>query len=144
MRHSIGPTATLASITRDSITNCPDVEPFLGDTRLLGDVLMKQESWKLEFWVRFFEQDPSALARFLRVANAPMQALRDLAKLNHAVNGTPTLIPTALVELIRQRVMLAYFPSADQVVKRATQGSALYAQRCLFKFIEVEEWHARG
>lgn len=144
MSHRIGPVATLASITRDSITNCPDLDPFMGDTRLLGDAHYDQPAWKLEFWVRFFDQDPSSLSRFLRVANAPMQAFRDLAKLEKALTGNPVRIPHELIELLRRRIMLAYFPSADQVVKLATQGSALYAQQCLLKYIEAEEWQMRS
>jgi hypothetical protein len=115
----------------------------MGSVRLLGDLHVEQESWKLEFWVRFFEQDPGTQARFLRIANAPMQAFRDLAKLEKAVSGNPVRIPHEIVELIRKRVMLAYFPSADQVVRQAVRGSALYAKQCLLRFIEEDEWRAR-
>ena len=139
-----GATATLASVVRDSITNCPDVDPFMGDTRLLGDVHLAQESWKHEFWAAFFEPDPAERARFLRVINAPGQAIRDLAKLTYETHGTPTIVPVALTELLRQRVALAYFPSADLVVRRARSGSAAYAKRCLLKYVEESEWRMRS
>ncbi len=144
MNHSAGPTATLASITRDNITNCPDLNPYLGDTRLLGDAHHAEESWKLEFWVRFFEQDPSELSRFDRIVNAPMQAFADLARLQKATTGESSYVPPELIELIRKRVMLAYFPSADVVIRRAKHGAPDYARRCLLRFIELEEWSARG
>lgn len=136
--------ATVGQVVRDSITNCPDVEPFLGDVRLLGDVHLAQESWRHEFWAAWFEPDQGERARFLRVIDAPARAMRDLARLHGERYGTPAVVPLALLELLRQRVALAYFPSADVVVHRARSGSARYAQRCLLKYIEADEWHARG
>jgi hypothetical protein len=143
MSHRVGPTATLAAVVRDTITNCPEHEVFLGDTRLLGDVHLLQEGWKHEFWAAFFEPDESERARFTRVMAAPMEALTDLARLEKARTGVTPTFPGELIELLRSRVALAYFPSADVVVRRAREGSALYAKQCLLKYIEESEWQKR-
>lgn len=135
--------ATLASITRDAITNCPDVEPFMGDVRLLGDVHLNETADHQIFWASFFEPDPAERARFQRVMRAPAQALADLATLHRAVHGTLPPPQRALLELLRRRVALAYFPSADIVVRRAldrSPGAAGYAAHCLTKHIERSEW----
>lgn len=137
-------TQTLARIVRDTITNCPDHEPYLGDTRLLGDVHLVQEAWRHEFWAAWFEPDPSERARFKRVLAAPGEAFRDLARLHRHETGEAAWFPPALGELLRQRLALAYFPSADIVVRRARSGSALYAAQSLTRYIGAEQWRAKS
>jgi hypothetical protein len=136
--------ATVGSVVRDSITNCPEVEPFRHDVRLLGDANEAQSSWRHEFWAAYFEPDPGELARFRRVLAAPGTALRDLARLHKARTGTAPLVPEAVIELLRKRLALAYFPSADVVMRRARSGSALYAQQCLTRYIEEDAWRRRS
>lgn len=138
------PTATLAAVVRDTITDCPDVGPYLGDTRLLGDVHLVQESWRHEFWAAFFEPDVAERDRFRRLLAVPALAFRDLAVLEREATGVLPHFPPALEELLRSRLALAYFPSADLVVRRARSGSAAYARECLLRYIEADQWRTKS
>lgn len=142
-----GPATELIYIVRDTLgIGCSEANEFMGDPRLLGDIHYSPsvDSRRLDFWVKWFEQDPEALARYNRVMHSIRQAFSDVGKLHYALTGEPARIPEQLVEHLRIRVMRAYFPSAGQVVKRARFGSALYAQQCLQKFVSQEAWLQRS
>jgi hypothetical protein len=142
-----GPATELIYIVRDTLgIGCNEANDFMGDPRTLGDLhhSTKNDSRRFDFWVRWFEQDPEALARYQRVMHAIRHAFGDLGRLHYAVTGEPVSIPQELVELLLIRVMRAYFPSAGEVVKRARHGSALYAQQCLQRYVTEDAWYERS
>jgi hypothetical protein len=135
---------TVALIVRDSVTDCPDLAPFVDETRPLGALHVSRSSGELEWWVRYFEQDEASLERYRRVQRAVGQAFRDCFELAKARGEEPAPIDGRLVELLKQRIAVAYFPSADLIAERARTGSAGYASAALRRYIRPEEWGARG
>ncbi len=137
------PTQTLAQVVRDTVTDCPDLAPFLDETRPLGSVHFTRTSYELEWWVRFFEQDPASLERYRRLQRAIGQAFRDVYELAKAT-GSERPIDPRMVELVKQRVALAYYPSAGLIAERALSGSPAFAAAALRRYIRPEQWWERN
>lgn len=142
MKNPIGD--VVAPVIRDTITDCPDVEPYFADVRLLGDVYDLTPFWKLDFWIQLFTQDREELARYRRVMGAVDQCFADLAVLEKAKTGRAPYVPEALVELFKVRFAGAYGFSLGNVIKRAKTAAPLYAAQQMQRFIAEDEWHRRS
>lgn len=138
------PLSEISAILRDSLTQCIDTEAYLGDTRLVGDAFHHDEFWKIDTWIRWFEQDPAAQARYSRVVRAVDEAVHDLAALERATTGEPLHISPKLIAFLKLRVATAYFPHSDEIVRRATHGSAHYAAQQMLRHIPEVEWRRRS
>ncbi len=134
------PMQVVAQVVRDTVTDCPDLVPFLDLRAPLGAAHLARTSYELGWWVRFFDQDPHSLARFHRIQTAIPQAFYDCASLAKATTGASSRVPRALLELLQQRTALAYYPSADQIADQARHGSPAFAREALRRYIRPEPW----
>ena len=133
----------VAQVVRDTVTDCPDLVPFLDLRAPLGAAHLARTSYELGWWVRFFDQDPHSLARFLRIQYAIPKAFHDCAALELAKTGKSSRVPMALLELVQQRAALAYYPSAGMIADRARNGAPALAAEALRRYIRPEQWRER-
>ncbi len=137
------PMQVVAQVVRDTVTDCPDLVPFLELRTPLGAAHLARTSYEIGWWVRFFDQDPHSLARFQRIQHAIPGAFRDCAALEKATTGRSSRVPHALVELLQQRTALAYYPSAGMIADRARHGSPAAAREALRTYIRPDQWWER-
>lgn len=109
-----------------------------------------QEAWVREappefiwFWIEFFIKNPELLRRMKGAYFEIGRAFADLERLHVATYGSSELVPPAIVELVRRRVLAAWFESSREVLDFAQGATAEQAAADLKRLIGVEQWLAR-
>lgn len=121
-----------------------------GDTAYIYEMSGVNEAWVREapaefvfFWIDFFVHDPE-LSRRMKLAYLEVgRAFADLERLHAATYGSSELVPRPIVELIRRRVLTAWFESSREVLDFAQGATAEKAARDLKRLIGVQQWLSR-
>lgn len=106
-----------------------------------------QAAWEAEappefvwWFIEVFVGDPRIYQRMRRAYNEIGRTFVDLERLHYAMTGTAVKVDPRVVEVVRRRVLNAWFPESYEVLNEATGACAERAAHYLKKYTKAREW----